>query len=466
MKLSLRKRISFLYMIATAVLTGLLFLAIYVVVFNTVYHHLNSDLDAETLETFNNIVVFNDRFAIVNSDEWIEKEHKQIEVNPTFVQIVDKNGKLIKRTGNLLETTLRFLPERKTKIYFNSQLSGKTIRQIQYPVTNPSGTILGYIIIAIPLEESALVLSNLRNILLGAFPIVLLLLYFVTNLIAGKSISPINKVIATANKITNENLDKRVELPVHEDEIYLLASTINELLDRLESSVLREKQFTSDASHELRTPLAIIKGTLEVLVRKPRSIEQYTSKIKYCIGEVDRMSSLVDQLLMLARFESGKLKAVNCKINLVQALQGSLSRLQQLIEEKGILVNFIVKDELTVLADINMLNIIFDNIFSNAIKYSYQNGKLDIIIESSNYLSTCTIKDYGIGIEKDQLSRIFDRFYRADESRNSQISGNGLGLAIVKKLSDLQNIKLEIISEPEKGTDFIIKFHSYSPENL
>src|SRR5512139_762628 len=101
--------------------------------------------------------------------------------------------------------------------------------------------------------------------------------------------------------------DERIELPANKDEIYTLTSTINQLLDRLEDAVLREKQFTSDASHELRTPLAAIKGTLEVLIRKPREVEQYESKISYCIIEVDRMSTIIDQLLMLARYDGGKI---------------------------------------------------------------------------------------------------------------------------------------------------------------
>ena len=131
-----------------------------------------------------------------------------------------------------------------------------------------------------PLEESALVLENLKIVLFIAYPLVLIFLFSVSRYIAGKSIKPINKVINTAEKITKENLDKRIDLPEHKDEIYILTSTINELLNRLQDAVLREKQFTADASHELRTPLSVIKGTLEVLIRKPRKREEYEDKNK------------------------------------------------------------------------------------------------------------------------------------------------------------------------------------------
>ena len=166
------------------------------------------------------------------------------------------------------------------------------------------------------MQESEIVLENLQKALLVSFPIILIILFFTTRYIAGKSIAPINNVITTANRITRENLRERISLPENKDEIHLLISTINELLNRLEDNLLREKQFTSDASHELRTPLSVIKGTLEVLIRKPREIHQYEEKINYCIRETDRITKLIDQLLFLARYDSGKVLPNKIKINI------------------------------------------------------------------------------------------------------------------------------------------------------
>jgi len=460
MQLNLRNRISFFYLVSTGILFGLVFFVIYFSVRETVYRHMDEDLDAESNEIEKNLVVINDRFVIANAFEWNEREHGQIEVNPVFVQVVDTSGKLVKKTGNLLNGKLSFNPSLKNQIYFNTSLSGAQVRQLQLPIKNPVGTALGYIIVAMPLDESADVLLNLLIILESTYWMVLFVLFYVTRFIAGKSISPINKVISTAERITKENLGERIELPAHKDEIYKLTSTINELLNRLEDAVLREKQFTSDASHELRTPLSIIKGTLEVLIRKSRSVEQYESKINYCIREVDRMSSIVEQLLMLARYESGKVVPVINKLNLNEAVESVLTRLNLLLEEKKIKVNYNQTENISVAADYSMLGVILENLISNAIKYSPEEKQIDINVSSAGSNVVCEIKDYGIGISSDQVGKVFDRFYRADESRNSGITGNGLGLAIVKKLADLQNLTIMITSEESKGTSIQITFPS------
>ncbi len=458
MQLNLRNRITLYYLVATGVLIGILFFVIYLTVRETAYHHMDQDLKAESNEIHKNLVILNEQFFISNKFEWNEKEHGQIEVNPVFIEIVDANGNLIKKTGNLLNGSLLFNPKIKQCTYFNTSLSGSPTRQVQLPINNPVGKTLGYIIISIPLEESAVVLQNLFVILITTYWGVLFVLFYITRFVAGKSISPINKVIATAERITKENLDERIDLPVHKDEIHKLTSTINRLLDRLEDAVLREKQFTSDASHELRTPLSIIKGTLEVLIRKPRSVEQYEEKVNYCISEVDRMSEIVDQLLLLARYESGKVTPVITKIDIHEMLKAVLARLKFLIEEKKIIVNYTAVKAAVILADYSMLQIILENLISNSIKYSSDGKQIDIILKNIGGNIALEIKDYGIGIQQEHIGKIFDRFYRADSSRNSEISGNGLGLAIVKRLADLQNLSLSVKSIPSKGTSFQIIF--------
>ncbi len=458
MQFNLRNRISFFYLVTTGILFGLVFFVIYFSVRETVYRHMDQDLDAESNEVEKNLVVLNDQFIITNAFEWNEREHGQIEVNPVFIQIVDTTGKVIKKTGNLLAGQLNFDYNLKSKIYFNSSLSGSPIRQVQLPIKNPLGTTLGYIVAAMPLEESSIVLQNLFVILMTTYWLVLFVLFYITRFIAGKSISPINKVIEISERITKENLDERIELPSHKDEIYKLTSTINNLLNRLEDAVLREKQFTSDASHELRTPLAVIKGTLEVLIRKPRSVEDYENKIKYCINEVDRMSTLIDQLLMLARSESGKITPVIGMIDLNKCVQSSIQRMWKYIDEKKLIVSFDDSKKNFVSADSSMTETILENILSNAVKYSPEGNEIQIKIDSINGKTVCKIKDFGIGMTHEHTLKIFDRFYRGDESRNFQVEGNGIGLAIVKKLADLQNISLEISSEVGKGTEFKIIF--------
>ncbi len=455
---SLTNRIAFYYNVVTAALIALLFFALYFTVLDTVYSHLNDDLNAETNEVSSNIVVLNDKFIFTNPYEWEESEHRQIEVNPTFIQVTDEHGNEIKKTPNLFNTRLSFNPELTKDSYFNSMLSGSPVRQLQRPIKNPTGKTLGYLIIAIPLEESGIVLRNLKYTLIAGYPLVLIILFFISRLIAGKSIAPINKVIKTADRITTENLDERIELPRHQDEIYQLTLTINLLLNRLEEMIAREKQFTADASHELRTPLSIIKGTLEVLTRKPRDAEYYEEKIKYVITEVDRISLLVDQLLELSRYESGGIIPNLTIFNLFDVIEKILIRLQPDIEGKGISIKVNCGTDVTIESDKTMVEVILENLISNSIKYSGNNLNVEIDVMENDGNILCKVTDHGSGIPEDLLGRIFDRFYRVDESRNSNISGKGLGLAIVKRLSDMLKINLSVESKVGKGTTFTLAF--------
>jgi len=313
-------------------------------------------------------------------------------------------------------------------------------------------------IIAISLEESALVIQNLLVTLIIALPFVLIILFFTTRYIAGKSVSPIAEIINTAQKISKENLSERIHLPMYKDELYNLADTINNLLNRLEDVLLREKQFTSDASHELRTPLAAIRGTLEIVLRKPRTVEQYEEKIKYCIGEVDRITNLTEQLLLLARYDSGKFTQKYEEIKLSLLIEKVIASHRDSLIYKNIKVVNESTDKEVIYSDSDMLEIALSNIISNSIKYSYQNSEIKLKTYEKNNVIYFSIKDNGPGISEEQLARIFDRFYRGDESRNSGVKGVGLGLAIVKKISELLNIKLHIESKENEGANFIFSF--------
>jgi len=188
-----------------------------------------------------------------------------------------------------------------------------------------------------------MVLNNLFVILVVAYPLILLVLFLIARFIAGKSIKPISAIIETSKVITKDNLTSRIPLPQNKDELYLLSQTINNLLDRVENAIEREKQFSSDASHELRTPLAVIKGTLEVLVRKPRNIEEYKEKIEFCVNEVNRLNHLVDELLLLARFENQKQTLKLERVSLNAVFLDVISRNSTLISENKLIMLPILK---------------------------------------------------------------------------------------------------------------------------
>lgn len=437
-------------------LVFLVFVTIYSLISYTVFSKVNEHIDYEVDEYLEKIEFVNNEVKLIDKEEWKNREHNEVSVDPVFLEITDENGLTIEKSENLKSKSLFFTKDLKKSKTKDIKLSGQLIRQIQTPLFD-DGKIDGYMLVAVSLEEATIILKNLRIILYITFPIILVLLFIVARFIAGRSIKPINSIIQTSNAITKDNLKSRIELPKHKDELYLLSETINNLLDRVENTIEREKQFTSDASHELRTPLAVIKGTLEVLIRKPRDPEEYQQKITFCISEVDRINNLVDQLLLLARFENQKLTTTIENLNLNDCIDETLNRFVDKAQKRNIVVNKNYRNLFFVNSDKYLISIILHNLISNALKYSRENGQIEISIDKANSKTVLKVTDNGIGIAANEIDKVFNSFYRTSNSTdNPEIKGTGLGLSIAKRLCDILDIAIQISSEENVGTTLIL----------
>lgn len=444
-------------MLATASVIAVVFFIIYFVVQTAVYGELDNDLAYEANRHTKEIYIQNDAILFRNKNEWEEKEHREVQVNPVFIQLVNKEGQPMDKSPNLKEDFLVLNEDKGFDIQFDTQLSNSTIRQIQIPIKQ-NENLKGYIITAMSLEGPKIVLESLRKNLFILFPIVLMGLFFITRFLAGRSIIPVQTITNTADRITRNSLNERIPLPLNKDELFILTSSINQLLDRMQEAIEREKQFTADASHQLRTPLAVLKGTLEVLIRKPRTEEIYQERIQYSIQEINRISEIVDQLLILARFDKTKHKLVQQPINLQTTVDDVLHRYRGTILEKGLAVNVKAIKESVIQSDPYYIDLILDNVLSNAIKYTRKNSAIDILISKKENQLYCQIQDQGIGIKTEDIDHIFNPFFRSDALEHKNIKGNGLGLSIVKKASELLDIKITITSELKKGTCFTLSF--------
>ncbi|HRL72430.1 MAG: HAMP domain-containing histidine kinase [Flavobacterium sp.] len=454
-QLSFKNRIASHYIITTALLIFVVFFVIYSIVKLSVYNHLNTDIAKEVKNHLNEIGIKNNTFYLMHAREWEEREHNTVDVNPVFIQFLDKNGDVIEKSPNLKNEVLYFNKDIPNNELFDTKILGNKIRQIQVPIFEGS-KIIGYLIIAMSLEGALIVLQNLEEILIIAYPLILIVLFFIARFIAGRSIKPISSIIKTSNIITKDNLTSRIPLPQNKDELFVLSQTINNLLDRIETAIEREKQFTSDASHELRTPLTVIKGTLEVLIRKPRNPAEYEEKINFCVKEVNRLNHLVDQLLLLARFENQTqtLKLENVYLNAL--FLDTIARYSSSIQAKKINVLTEFSQDFYLKTDNYLFSIIINNLISNAVKYSNSNDDLTVKIINNGVKVECYIIDSGIGIPAEDLERIFNPFYRSKSSDHPEIKGTGLGLSIVKKLCSLLGITISITSQEDVGTKVIL----------
>ncbi|WP_170134453.1 sensor histidine kinase [Echinicola strongylocentroti] len=457
MKLDFKNRIALYYLMATSVISILAFVFIYFMVKDTMYDSLDHSLSYEARKHLSEIAVVADTIYFTHKKEWEETEHREVQINPVFLQLMDTEGQIMDKSPNLKEDHLVMNHAFSGDTHYNTQLKDRPIRQTQIDIKQ-EGTVKGYIVAAIPIESSLMVLSNLSRTLLGLFPLTMVMLFLISRYLAGKSIRPISAIIHTTGRITKNNLGERVPLPTQKDELYDLSTSINGLLNRIEEALEREKQFTSDASHELRTPLSTLRGTLEILVRKERNISEYEENIRKSLVEVDRMSEIVEQLLFLARNGQASDPSLQQTVALAVLVDEVLSRQHKAIKAKQLRISMESNSWGNFEVPYYYGSVILENILGNAIKYSHMDGRVVIELNGDPAGCYCLVTDQGVGIKAEDLDHIYYPFFRSDYLKHKQIKGLGLGLSIARKAALAIGAKITIDSELGNWTAVRVSF--------
>ena len=309
------------------------------------------------------------------------------------------------------------------------------------------------------------ILKDLRAISVFLSPILILMLTAFGWFLAGRVLSPIVNITATAQKITAEKLNRRLPVSDTDDEIDRLAQTFNSMLGRLEDSFSRIRRFSGDASHELRTPLAIIKGETEVALRWAKSDAELRTALESNLEEIDRMERIVSDLLSLARSDSSKLHLDITRFSLTDLLQDIWMSGKVLAEQYGhtVYLDHAVTAEIHIHADQLQLYRVIMNILTNATKYTPAGGRIDIRLHVHDEQAVIEVTDTGLGISPEDLPHIFERFYRIDSARNRDQGGTGLGLAIVKAIITAHDGKISVDSTVGKGTTFSVSLPLNGP---
>jgi signal transduction histidine kinase len=292
------------------------------------------------------------------------------------------------------------------------------------------GLELAYAQDATAMEES---IRSLAMILLVSFPAALLLAVMGGYLLAGRALSPVDSLTRKARGITADRLSERLPVDNPDDEIGRLAAVFNETLARLESSFERLRRFTADASHELRNPLTSIRSVGEVALQESSDAASYRDAIGSMLEDVDRLTSLVDDLLVLARGDSFKGPVAGGSVDLASLAVGVVEELRILFEDKGQTIVPIPEDTpVMVTADKNTLRLALSNIIHNAIRYAPDGGHIELRIGREGGNAFLDVMDDGPGIPPAERERVFDRFYRLDRARSRAEGGTGLGLSIAR----------------------------------
>ena len=280
-------------------------------------------------------------------------------------------------------------------------------------------------------------------------------------LITKRGFRPVRNILETASEISHDgDLSRRIETEASseasKDEIYKLAGAFNSMFDSLQSSFEKEKRFTSDVSHELRTPLSVIISQSDYALED----EGYREKALNVINrEAKRMANLVSRLLILARSDSGKLRAEKEKVDLSDLCETVAWQQESIARECDIIIKSAVEPNVYVLGDEAMLIRVLLNVVDNAVKYGKPGGHVEIQLETVDSWACCTVKDDGIGIKEEDLSKIWQRFYRTEEARREE--GSGLGLAMAEAMVKAHNGIIEADSVYGQGSRFRIKLPLY-----
>jgi heavy metal sensor kinase len=338
---------------------------------------------------------------------------------------------------------------------FQRTLSGdiETMRVYTLPVIEDK-TLVYITQVAIPLSSYQNALNKLRLTFFILLPLVVLLSSIAGFLLAALIIRPLKRIIGSVRRITAENLKLRIKIPDTKDEIKELVDTFNTMLEKLDESFSSQKQLTQDISHELRTPLTIMRGEMEVALKKARSPEEYMAVLESGLDEIGRLTIMVENLLMLSRFDSREVRMEIKPVSIGGLLNDIIADMHILAEKKEITIECNVLDKVLVNCDEHQIRRAFINIIDNAIKYTPAHGKILINLADMDNRTRIKISDSGIGISLNNLHFIFNRFFRVDKSRSSE--GFGLGLSISKSIIEAHKGRLSIESELGRGTTVII----------
>jgi signal transduction histidine kinase len=282
-------------------------------------------------------------------------------------------------------------------------------------------------------------------------------------IVSRRVLQPIDSITRAAQGISASNLNERIEIRGPDDELTRLARTFNEMIERLQDSFERQNTFVSNASHELRTPIAVIQGYAELLRRWGKDKQEvFEESVSAIITETVGMTMLVKSLLFLAKSQQGLgLKLETFSLN---ALIGRVVRESRLIAPTHLIAYQDHTDAPALInADRDLIRQMLRVLIDNSIAFTAWNGEIAVKLTSEGGLAVVSVRDNGIGIPKDELGFIFDRFYCVDKSRIKEKGGCGLGLSIVRSIIDLHAGKISVESELGMGTEFKITLPLVSP---
>ena len=334
---------------------------------------------------------------------------------------------------------------------------GVIFHLVTVPVSLISDSEKDQIVFYIRIGQSVLyverILRRIRDFIFWLTPGILFLAGLGGWILARRVLKPVSEITEAARDISMHHLDMRLPAPVQNDELGQLIRTFNGMIERIQVGVRKIRQFTADASHELRTPLTVMKGEMEVALRRPRKKETYIQVLKSGLQELEWMEKIVDDLLTLSRADAGEIIMEQRWVNIVPVVREVLHFHRNQAQEKHIAISFDAKSyDIKCFIDPDRIRQVVSNLIDNGLKYTPEEGEIHVKLFKKENTVELVVQDTGIGIPAEDLPFVFDRFYRVDKARSRTQRSSGLGLAICKWIVEAHGGQIKINSVVQKGT--------------
>jgi two-component system, OmpR family, sensor kinase len=399
-----------------------------------------------------------------------ENSERLLELRPHVMQIIDDNGEIKDQEyaspNDHLEVDVNELsrlavdaPNYKTV----KTQDGELLRVVTLRAKDPYGSGTYFIRLGYSLNTFQKATRRTLILLGVAIPLALLLGSYGGLLLANQALRPVDRMTRAAEHIAAGDLSERVPEPARMDEMGRLAATFNDMIARLQAAFERQKQFTSDASHELRTPLAVMRGDIEITLRRERSPEEYKRALTSNLEEIMRLSRLVEDLLMLARGDTGRIELRCEPVDLNDLCRRMAEYIAPLADQRDQTLIYepppgAETAPVVVSADMLRIKQLLLNLLDNAIKYTERRGRVALGLKVEDTVAVIAVTDTGRGIPPEDLPHIFERFFRRSaKTADRTAAGFGLGLSIVKWIVDSHGGRIEAKSEVGKGTEFTVR---------
>ncbi|MDP3527861.1 cell wall metabolism sensor histidine kinase WalK [Methylicorpusculum sp.] len=398
---------------------------------------------------FNDILSDSDRLSFARIDR--------------LIQVIDREGKVLAQSANLGSTQLpapinllSMLASKETVFETLFSFGDEPVRMVSMPIDRLDTPVI--VQVAGSLDDVHNLL-NVANLLFMMMTLGLLVAVGCVGVsLTRKAFQAIENIVQRAKYINEANLSERLPHPGSRDEIGKLVDTLNEMLDRIERSFEVQRRFTADASHELRSPLSRLRTELEISLRRPRDAPEYQETLQSCMDEVERLTLIVEELLVLARMDAGLERDSRETICINRIIEATIKRMQSMAEKRD--VQIIVESVPQIFTNMayGSVDLILSNLLDNAVKFSPKGGRISVHLALTENLGELSVSDNGPGIERDEQQRIFERFYRGSIASTTHVAGAGLGLALSQAIACGHGGHIEMTNNDGGGAVFIFRF--------